>query len=67
MQSQGGEQQFGMILMMQTREMLVQGYALDALFRHEKMTLTDEDIALAVDIADDAFGVVEKRHPELKG
>ena len=25
------------------------------------------DIALAVDIADDAFGVVEKRHPELKG
>ena len=29
--------------------------------------LTDEDIALAVDIADDAFGVVEKRHPELKG
>ena len=27
--------------------------------------LTDEDIALAVDIADDAFGVVAKRHPEL--
>ena len=39
-QSLGGEQQFGMIMMMQTREMLVQGYALDALFRHEKMTLT---------------------------
>ena len=47
MQSQGGEQQFGMIMMMQTREMLVQGYALDALFRHEKMTLTDEDIDAA--------------------
>lgn len=46
-QSQGGEQQFGMIMMMQTREMLVQGYALDALFRHEKMTLTDEDIDAA--------------------
>lgn len=43
-QSQGGEQQFGMLMMMQTREMLVQGYALDALFRHEKMTLTEEDL-----------------------
>jgi glutamate-1-semialdehyde 2,1-aminomutase len=29
--------------------------------------LGDEDIALAIDIADDAFSVVEKRHPELKG
>ena len=28
--------------------------------------VTDEDIALAVDIADDAFGVVAARHPELK-
>lgn len=46
-QSQGGEQQFGMLMMMQTREMLVQGYALDALFRHEKLTLTDEDIEAA--------------------
>lgn len=46
-QSQGGEQQFGMLMMMQTREMLVQGYALDALFRHEKLALTDEDIAAA--------------------
>ncbi len=46
-ESQGGEQQFGMMTMMQTREMLVQGYALDALFRHEKMTLTDEDIEAA--------------------
>ena len=27
--------------------------------------VTKEDIALAVDIADDAFGVVAKRHPEL--
>ena len=28
--------------------------------------MTDEDIALAVDIADDAFAVVAKRHPELR-
>lgn len=43
----GGEQQFGMMLMLQTREMLVQGFALDAVFRHEKMTLNDEDIEQA--------------------
>ncbi|WP_251178685.1 trigger factor [Adlercreutzia agrestimuris] len=42
--SQGGEQQFSMMLMLQTREMLVQGYALDAVFRHEKLTTTDDDI-----------------------
>ena len=28
--------------------------------------LTDEDIKLAIDIAEDAFSVVEKNHPELK-
>lgn len=46
-QSQGGEQQFGMLMMMQAREMLVQGYALDALFRHEKLTLTEDDLDAA--------------------
>lgn len=40
----GGEQQFGMMLMMQTRETLVQGFALDAVFRHEHLRITDEDI-----------------------
>lgn len=40
----GGEQQFGMMLMLQTRELLVQGFALDAVFRHERMVLTDQDI-----------------------
>ncbi len=43
-EQQGGQQQFGMMLMLQAREMLVQGYSLDALYRHEKMTLTDKDI-----------------------
>jgi glutamate-1-semialdehyde 2,1-aminomutase len=28
--------------------------------------MTDEDIALAIDIADDAFSVVAGRHPELE-
>ncbi|MCI8468266.1 MAG: trigger factor [Eggerthellaceae bacterium] len=43
----GGEQQFGMMLMLQTREMLVQGYALDAVFRHEKLSITDDDLEAA--------------------
>ena len=46
-EQQGGQQQFSMMMMMQTREMLIQGYALDALFRHEKMVLSDEDITAA--------------------
>ena len=37
----GGEQQFGMMLMMQTREVLVQGFCLDAVYRHERLTLTE--------------------------
>ncbi len=44
LEENGGEQQAGMMLMLQTREMLVQGFALDAVFRHEKLSLTDEDI-----------------------
>lgn len=43
----GGEQQFGMMLMMQTREVLVQGFCLDAVYRHERMTLTDADLDAA--------------------
>ena len=41
---QGGEQEFNIMVMVQARETLVQGYALDALYRHEKMSLTKEDI-----------------------
>ncbi len=40
----GGQQLFDMKLMMQTREYLVQGYALDALFRHEGLRVSDKDI-----------------------
>ena len=29
--------------------------------------VTDDDIKLAIDIAEDAFSVVAKRHPEIKG
>ena len=36
-----------MMLMMQARQMLVQGYSLDALFRHENMTIDDADLMAA--------------------
>ena len=40
----GGQQQFQMMLMMQTRSTLVSGYILDAFFRHEKLVVEDRDI-----------------------
>lgn len=43
-QQNGGEQQMNMMMMMQTRAMLTQGFALDALFRHEGMVVSDADI-----------------------
>lgn len=43
-QQNGGEQQLNMMLMLQVREMVVQGYVLDAIYRHENLSLTDEDI-----------------------
>lgn len=30
-------------------------------------SITDEDVKLAIDIAEDAFGVVAARHPEIEG
>ncbi|MDR2587087.1 MAG: trigger factor [Coriobacteriales bacterium] len=44
-QQAGDEQQFSMQLMMQAREMLAQGFSLDALARHLELEVTDEDIA----------------------
>lgn len=40
----GGENQVNMMMMLQVREMVVQGYVLDAVFRHEGLELTEEDI-----------------------
>lgn len=40
----GGEQQVSMMLMMQIRQMLVQGFALDAYYRHHGLSITDDDI-----------------------
>lgn len=39
----GGESNITMMLMMQARDVLTQGYALDAIFRHFGLTATDED------------------------
>ncbi len=41
---QGGAQQFNMMLMIQVRQMLVQGYCLDAIYRHEKLKVEDKHI-----------------------
>lgn len=54
----GGEQQFNMMLMMQIRETLVQGYALDALFRHEGLVVSDEDI-------EDACKLMNAQNPKM--
>lgn len=43
-EEQGGEQQFNMLMMLQVRQMLTQSYALDAVFRHEGLVVTDEDL-----------------------
>lgn len=41
---QGGEDAVGMALLVQAREILTQGYALDALFAQQKLALTQDDI-----------------------
>ena len=43
-EQQGGEQQLGMMLMVDTRQQLVRGYALDAYYRHEGLSYTEEDL-----------------------
>ncbi|MDO4182595.1 MAG: trigger factor [Coriobacteriia bacterium] len=40
----GGEQQMTMMMMMQVRQNMAQGFALDALFAHEGLQVTSEDI-----------------------
>lgn len=40
---ENGDSNITMMLMMQAREVLTQGYALDAIFRHFGLTVTDED------------------------
>ena len=43
-EQQGGEQQVGMTLMVSMRQKLVQGYCLDAYYRHYGLSYTEEDL-----------------------
>ncbi len=43
-EQQGGEQQVSMMMMMSMRQNLVQGYALDAYYRHHNLSYTDDDL-----------------------
>lgn len=43
-EQQGGEQQLGMMLMVDTRQQLVRGYALDAYYRHEGLSYTEDEL-----------------------
>ena len=61
-QENGGEQQFGMMLMMQIREVLVQGFALDAVFRHENLSLNDDDILAACSAMNPGADPRQTRH-----
>lgn len=54
----GGADQFGMMMMMQVRQTLIQGYSLDAVFRHEKLKLNDEDIL-------EACRIMNPQQPEM--
>lgn len=66
-EQQGGEQQFNMMAMMQTRQLLVQGYALDALFDHEGLAISDEDIMEACSAMDPQNPQGARRQMEESG
>lgn len=43
----GGPQKFSMMMMVQTRMALVNGYVLDAVYRHAKLKISDDDLTAA--------------------
>ncbi len=55
-EQQGGEQQVGMMLMVSMRQSLVQGYCLDAYYRHYNLSYTEEDL-------DDSCFQINPRNP----
>lgn len=55
-EEQGGEQQVSMMLMVSMRQNLVQGYCLDAYYRHYHLSYTEEDL-------DDACFQLNPRNP----
>jgi trigger factor len=63
----GGEQQFSMQIMMQTREVLTQSFSLDALARHLKLEVTDEDIEATFSLMAPGHEQEARREFELTG
>ena len=66
------QQQFSMMLMMQVRETLVQGYALDAWARHYGIEASDEDVQELANMmsqghAQEFLEQVRRDDPELEG
>ena len=66
------QQQFSMMLMMQVRETLVQGYALDAWARHYGIEASDEDVQELANMmsqghAQEFLEQVRQDDPELEG
>ena len=58
LEQQGGEQQVSMMLMVSMRQQLVQGYALDAYYRHWGLSFTEEDL-------DEACFQINPRDPKF--
>lgn len=46
-QENGGPEQFNMMMMIEIRRMLVQGFTLDAVFRHFGLSIDDDDLEMA--------------------
>lgn len=67
MEQNGGEQQFNMMMMMQIRDTLVQGYALDSLFRHEKLSISNEDLIEAAKVLNPQYPEEMKKEMEATG
>lgn len=63
----GGEQQFNLSILMQSKDSLAQGYALDALFLHNKFSLTDEDIIEACKTFDPENPNLVRKQMEYSG
>ena len=54
----GGEQQFNMMMMLDVRQQLTRGFALDAYYRHEGLSFTEQDL-------DEVCFTMNPRNPKL--
>ena len=54
---QGGEQQVGMFIMLETRQQLVQGFSLDAYYRHFGLSYTEAEV-------DEVCSTIDPRNPQ---